>query len=166
MSSLSISRIDYELTWCFASILWIQYVFSELTFKSQIYYEFTIFRKFTIIHFRFANLLWKYFVFREYTKNSLSISQIHHEYSLLREFTMNLLFLRIHFESNFGFANSLSFWRINYEFTWSFAIHNECTIFIAILLWIYLMIRKYFINSLFILRIHYYSLSNREFTLN
>ena len=135
-------------------------------FISRIYYEFTIFRKFTIIHFRIANLLWKYFVFREYTKNSLSISQIHHEYSLLREFTMNLLFFRIHFESNFGFANSLSFWRINYEFTWYFAIHNECTIFIAILLWIYLMIRKYFINSLFILRIHYYSLSNREFTMN
>ena len=137
MNSLSISLIYYEFTIYFANILWIHYIF----------------REFTIIHFRIANLLWKYFVFRVYTKNSLSISQIHHEFIL---FYTNPLWIQFRFsEFTIFMANSLWIYLVFRDSQWIYHLHRKFT-----------LDSHNTINSLLILRIHYYSLSNREFTLN
>ena len=126
------------------------------------------------------NLLWIYCLIREFTINSLSVSRIHNLfhyvstsiiyfanltwiYFLFLKFTLKILsFFQSHFQSDFALTNSLSVWQIHYEFTWCFAVHNEFTIFIANLLWILLMFRKYTEFTMFVA----ISLSNRELTMN
>ena len=103
----------------------------------------------------FTQVLRIHNLFREFTKITVFIANLVTILVVFRGFTLNsLYFSQIHFQSTIYFMISL--WihlmyrdlRIYYEFTWCIAI------------------REYTMDSIFISLIHYYSLSNREFTIN
>ena len=154
-NSLSVSRIyykftffsliNYEVTISDANLLWIHYFFREYTKNpisvSRIHYKFTIFFE-SMLQVRHGfsspstnSLVWSrvHFLFRKFN-NKLSCSRIIllRIHCVLREFTVDILsFSRIT-------MNSPSFSQIYYEFT------N----FLANILLINYLLRKFTVNSL------------------
>ena len=144
LSSLSISRIQFEFTIILAILLWIYYLNREFTANSLWLHEFTFNSPFiTRIHFEFPIFSRINFELTIFFSNSLSI-----HYCFL-EFTFNSLsFLRINFEFTICFANALQihylFWELtlNSQFFSNSRIHFHCTIFIANSFWIPYLLRE------------------------